>query len=71
MERPTKEDYEKVQKDILTYKSWIQLSREKQTELIDALCAERSSEKTYMEALEHCKEIKTAYEIWENLENKK
>jgi hypothetical protein len=68
LSKPSKEEYEKSLKECEYFAGCLKLSRARRDELLDALCEERSAEKTYLEMYEKHRDIIRKYEIYEELE---
>lgn len=66
--KPSKEEYEASKKEQVYFSDCIRLSRQRQNELLDTLCEERSAEKMYMEIYEKHREIVRRYEIFEEIQ---
>lgn len=66
--KPSKDEYEKSLKEREYFASCLRLSRARQSELLDALCEERSHEKLYLESYEKHREITRRYELYEEIE---
>jgi len=57
----TKEEYNKAQEDIKTYKNWILLCRKRIDEYLDMIISEKESIDTYQEAINNNKETICRY----------
>ena len=69
LSKPSKEDYEASKEALRYFRDCLRLSRNRQNELLDQLCEERSSEKMYLEMYQKHNEITRRYEIYEELES--
>ena len=69
MEKPTLEEYEEAKNNIEFYAECIGWSRNRQTELIDALSEERDQEKSLLISYENAKRVIVAYDIYKQVEN--
>lgn len=68
IKKPTLEEYEEAKNNIEFYAECIGWSRNRQTELIDALSDERDQEKSLLISYENAKRVIVAYDIYKQVE---
>lgn len=67
-EIPTSEQYEEAKKTLGWLANSIATSKRKQQQLVDELCEERNTEKTYLDCYNRNKEIVFLYETYKTIE---
>ena len=68
---PSEEEYANATKLTRELSDWITLSRARQRDLVDQLCAERENEKSYEQCYNQHKETILRYEFYKEVEKRK